>query len=303
MSRRTTAFSMGMVTASLCAAVVASQQKPFRTIGHGVRIDVLVTDRSRPVQGLRAADFEVYDMGTRQDVEAVESADHVAVALVVDTSHSVRGAAYQGVLRRAEEVIDLLQRDDRAALLTFADRVTPVVPSTADFGALRRALTATGRFGAGAVPRSTVWDAVFAGAALVAADTGRPLVVLFSDGMDNASWLGKDSVSRTLANLSIIVDFVRTPWDRGSIDEFGPGTQTPEDLPNRTGGLILDTRDSRFRDKLSGHLTLLRHTYVLTYVPRGVATDNGWHDVKVAVRGRDVAVKARPGYYANRRTS
>ncbi len=289
-----------LLASVLVVPASALRQVVVRTVGHGVRVDVLVTDGGRPVTGLQAEAFDVFDAGVLQQVDAAEVATHVAVALVLDTSLSVRVPGYDKVLAACEGLVGLLGPGDRAALLAFSDRVTVVVPLTADRGAVRRGLAAVPRFGAGFVPRSTVWDAVFAGAALVAEDPGRPLVLLISDGMDNASGLTRDGVARTLADLGISVDFVRTPWNKGSDDHFGPGPQTPETLPRRTDGVVHDVLDSKLIDRYRARLRTLGQAYVLTYIPRGVPTDNGWHELKVTVRKRGVDVKARPGYYANR---
>jgi VWFA-related protein len=48
----------------------------------------------------------------------------------------------------------------------------------------------------------------------------------------------------------------------------------------------------------------LRHQYNLFYRPEPVQTDGKFHTVQIRVRGRkDVIVRARKGYYANRLTS
>jgi hypothetical protein len=77
----------------------------------------------------------------------------------------------------------------------------------------------------------------------------------------------------------------------------------PEEFIEATGGVASDiTRSSVVRD-FGNRLEQLRRTYVLTYTPTGVKTDDGWHNVKVAVRGRRVNIKARPGYFTEVRRS
>lgn len=275
-------------------------QKPFRSVSHGVRIDVLASDSGRPVAGLTAADFELTDAGVPQQVDSAVIAGHVAVSLVLDTSLSVRLPAYEKTLTTCTELLQLLQPADRVGMVTFSDRVTVVVPPTGDLKLVRQGLDAARRFGAGAVPRSTVWDAVFAGASLVAEGSGRPLVLLVSDGMDNASSLSKETLAQTLSRLTISVDMMKVPWDLGSHDAFGPGRQVPEEFIEATGGVASDITKSNVVRDFGNRLETLRRTYLLTYTPTGVKTDDGWHSVKVSVRGRRVNIKARPGYFANR---
>ena len=275
-------------------------QKPFRSVSHGVRIDVLVSDGGRPVEGLSAADFELTDAGVSQQVDSAVMAGRVAISLVLDTSLSVRVPAYEKTLTTCAELLKLLQPADRIGLITFSDRVTVVVPPTGDLDLVRRGLDSARRFGAGAVPRSTVWDAVFAGASLVAEGSGRPLVLLVSDGMDNASGLAKETLAQTLSRLAISVDLMKVPWDLGSADAFGPGRQVPEEFIEATGGVATDITKSSVARDFGNRLETLRRAYLLTYTPTGVKTDDGWHNVKVSVRGRRVNIKARPGYFANR---
>jgi hypothetical protein len=146
----------------------------------------------------------------------------------------------------------------------------------------------------GLMPQSSVWDGTFVAASLVARDSGRALVVVISDGIDDASWLSRAQTSRMLGDLGIAVDLVQTPWRR-----FHAGVAVPEALPKATGGVVYKTDDPKLEQKFKARLDYLRQSYVLTYEPKGVGTNDGWHDVVVKVKGRKVSVKARPGYYAS----
>jgi hypothetical protein len=50
------------------------------------------------------------------------------------------------------------------------------------------------------------------------------------------------------------------------------------------------------RELFGKALEELRARYLLTYYPGGVARD-GWHDVKVTLKGARGDVTARPGYF------
>jgi VWFA-related protein len=332
-----TPLRRGVVTVALAALAGLStraQQAPtLRATTYGVRIDALVSDAAgRPLTGLHADDFDVLDQGIPQYLDAAEAAGHVAVALAIDTSLSMRDVSmttvtgtpgldahhrgfFPAIVHACDTLLRALRPGDRAALIAVTDRVVPLVPLTQDAGALRRGLVRVqvvppravplftdGRGTItfehetdGLMPQSNVWDATLAAAALVARDRGRPLVVLASDGIDDASWLSRAQVARALTNLGIAVDFVQTPSRR-----WHTGIAVPEALPKATGGTWYKTDDSKLAAKFSERLEYLRQSYVLTYEPRGVGTNDGWHDVVVKVKGRNATVKARPGYYANR---
>src|SRR3982750_3594700 len=71
------------------ALLLAHAQEPtFSTRREIVRVDALVTDRSRPVRDLRAADFEILDSGVPQQVEFVRF-DQLPLALVLALDGSV----------------------------------------------------------------------------------------------------------------------------------------------------------------------------------------------------------------------
>lgn len=292
-----------LVGVAVFATANAPPQVVSRVRVDGVRVGVQATQNGKPLRGLTAADFDVLDNGVAQQVDSVEDARHLAVAIALDTSPSV-SPKRETLLKVCSTVVQSLEPDDRTAFLTFADRLTLVAPLTKDLATVGEAVSRPPTQPTGVVPRSTVWDAVFAAASLVARSEERPMVILLSDGMDNASWLEKKSIIDTLRGSGINVDFVRVPTRRDEAnDAFGPGRQTPEDVADGTAGVTYNASDSRLADKLRARFKQLREEYVLTYVPRGVRTDDGWHTLKVRVRRPGVKVQARPGYLANRATS
>jgi hypothetical protein len=103
-----------LVIALMACATIAAQSKPtFRSGADAVRVDVLVTDRNRPIAGLTTADFELRDNNVPQTIEAVAIEDvPVSLMLVLDTSSSVEAS-------RCERA----RPGDRVALLTFAQEI------------------------------------------------------------------------------------------------------------------------------------------------------------------------------------
>jgi hypothetical protein len=180
----------------------------------------------------------------------------VTVMLVLDTSLSVRGPEFDSVGRAALALLDLLKDGDRAGLVTFSDRIRVHSPATPDIAMVRQRLGDALARGAGLLPRSVVWDAVMAGAA-AGPGTGSPWIVLFSDGLDNASWLAQDAVARTLASAGITVDFVRVPQTR-TLDQQEPGRQQPGDLAVATGGRTYSLTDRDLGRALQKRLDMRR---------------------------------------------
>ena len=291
-------------------SIGALAQQPIRVDVDAVRLDVLVTDGSRPVGGLAADDFELRDSGVLQRIGAVSFEDvPLSVTLALDASASVRGQALDHLKQAATAVAGLLKGGDRAALLTFSEEVDLRSGWSADRQALARAIALTSASGS-----TALHDAAYAALTLKDPQSGRALVLLFSDGDDTASWLP----GRTVIDLARRGDAVvysvglRTPGvpKLGYLADFRTGLQPgiPRVLPaeltkpfltalaEETGGQYLDTdRPDRLRDAFVQIVAEFRSRYLLTYTPTGVAA-GGWHPLDVKVRKRNVTVVARRGY-------
>ena len=105
---------------------LASQMKAFSSGALGVRVDVLVTDGSKPVAGLTASDFELRDNGVVQTIDVLDaSAVPVNAVLALDTSARTAGQRQKDSIAAGEALLDGLKADDRAALTTFSHAVFP----------------------------------------------------------------------------------------------------------------------------------------------------------------------------------
>jgi VWFA-related protein len=269
----------------LLSSVAVAQGPTFSARTELVRVDVLVTTDGQPVTGLEPGDFEVLDNGVPQAAELVafENAP-LNVALALDMSRSVRGLKLIQLRAAARMVIGSLTDRDRAALLSFASTVFSRVPLTADAARLIGGLNEPPDTG-----DTALVDASYAAILLSEADSGRPLVVIFSDGIDTASFLRADSVLETARRSDAVVYAVST----GSAQ---PGSFLDQ-LCARTGGRLIDaTSIEDFRQTFLGLLNEFRHRYLLSYTPTGV-DQLGWHDLEVRVKNRRVTVRARPGYF------
>jgi Ca-activated chloride channel homolog len=275
-----------------CATAPASgrQAPTFSSRIEAVRVDVLVTDRGRPVRGLKAEDFEVIDNGVRQQVDlaAFESIP-LNVVLALDVSASMAGGPLEQLKAAGRAVVDGLTRDDRAALITFSHVVRLRLPLTADRAAVRTALEASWAGG-----ETALVDAAAAAVILGESDVGRGLVVLFSDGVDTSSWLGPSSVLQSARRADAVVYGVSSQGV-GAVPKF------LDDLCDATGGRLLKVESPEaLTATLLQVLREFRERYVISYTPRGVARD-GWHALQVRVKNRSVTTRARPGYLAEQR--
>lgn len=175
-----TALSVGLTF----FAVASAQRTSFKSGVMAVRIDVLVSDDGRPVTGLTSTNFEVRDNGVVQDALCIEDRNGVDVGLVLDTSGSVAGDRLRELTDAATILLQGLHPGDRAMVLSFNQDVRLLCPMTDDAAMARRAIG--GLNGSGT---TALHDALCAAAFALRQDARRSLMLVFSDGLDNSSWL------------------------------------------------------------------------------------------------------------------
>ncbi len=282
----------------------------YRVAVDGVRVDVLVTEGKRAVRGLTASDFELRDRGVVQVIDSVSFEDvPLSVMLVLDTSSSVRGTPLTHLKQAASGVVDRLLPGDRAALMTFNGAVSLDCDWTSD---RRRLQDAIDRVDAGGA--TALHDAAYAALMLRDPSPGRPLVLVFSDAADTASWLPGARVIELAQRHDAVMYAVtlRGPDTRplGYLADFTSGVQARlenvagaafrepfvERLAAESGGSVLSAEGSGgLRDTFEKIVAEFRSRYVLTYTPRRVEA-SGWHPLQVTIKGRSGRVTARRGY-------
>jgi len=273
------------IAVALGASVVAAAQQPtFSSRLEAVRVDALVSEGGQPVRGLRPEDFVVLDNGIPQTVDLASFETlPVNVILALDHSKSVTGDRLAQLQDAAGTVLRALAPRDQAALVTFSHRVALPQALTHDSREVVAAVEAAQPGG-----ETALFDAVYAGLLAGVNDPSRNLVLVFSDGVDTASWLSAAQIIET-AKRSDAVVYALSPKDAGSAPFL-------RDLTAQTGGSAFEV-DS-LQQLSSRFVTILeefRHRYLLSYSPKGVSA-SGWHRLEVRVKNRRAAVKARPGY-------
>ena len=123
----------GRVAAFLALATnvtaARTQQPTFTSRVESVRVDVEVTRNGRPVDGLTADDFEVFDNDALQAIELVTPGSvPLAVVLALDTSGSLRPAQRAALQAACARVATQITGSDRVALLTFTQQVRLRMP-------------------------------------------------------------------------------------------------------------------------------------------------------------------------------
>jgi VWFA-related protein len=275
----------GMTVAALLAAtaIVRTQDATFSSRIEAVRVDVLVAENGQPVRGLGPADFEIRDNGVLQQIDLVSFEQiPLDVVLALDMSDSVGGDRLERLRTAAGAILTGLKTEDQSALVIFSHAIRLGAPLSGDVSKVRDALLRARGEG-----RTSLIDGVYSGIQVGESDAGRALLIVFSDGLDTASWLPADKVLDA-AKRSDVVAYavaVRSP----AKPEF------LRDVTSLTGGRLFEVEKTEKLDAIfTGILQEFRQRYLVSYTPRGV-TKEGWHKLDVRVK-RGGTVKARPGY-------
>jgi Ca-activated chloride channel homolog len=268
----------------VCGTLVRADQANFSAKTEHVRVDVLATERGRPILGLKPEDFEIVDNGVPQRTQ-LASFEQIPlnVIVVLDMSTSVAGEKLDHLRAASGAVLERLQKADQAALITFSHGVQVGAPLTGEFGRVQQALEQVEPGG-----DTALVDATYAGMMVAESDVGRALQIVFSDGVDTASWLTPDLVLDAAKRSDAVVYSVSTSGKPSFLKE----------LSELTGGSLFEIDSTKnLSNVFLSVLEEFRHRYLVSYAPEGVAR-NGWHKLEVRVRGRSATVKARPGYLA-----
>jgi VWFA-related protein len=285
---RRLAAALGLSLLVGAVLTVDAQQPVFSTRVEAVRVDVLVTDRGRVLQGLRREDFEIRDEGVLQEVDLVQLEKlPVNVILGLDVSESVNGERLEHLQSAGDSLLARLTEGDRAALLTFSHAVRLRQELTGDVPLLREAL-------ANVVPsgQTSLVDGTYGAIALSGSDVGRSLLIVFSDGVDTASFLSPDVVLQSARRSEAVVYGVamRSRIEPTFLKKLG----------ELTGGAVLEIDSTKnLSQTFLRILEEFRQRYLLSFSPRGVPT-TGWHRLEVRVKGRRATVNSRAGYQAGR---
>ena len=272
-----------LIGASVVAATAAlnAQDIVFSSKVEAVRVDVLVTDRDKggAVLGLKPSDFELRDNGVLQQVDLVSFEQiPLNVVLALDMSESVSGNRLEQLREASSGLLGGLTRDDQAGLITFTQRVVLGSKLTNDLAKIREAMTPLNDVG-----DTSIIDATYAAMMLGESDVGRGLVIVFSDGLDTASWLTADLVLNTAKRSDVVVYSV--------VVRGGAAPRFLRDLSAFSGGSLFEIESTQNLNALFVRiLDEFRHRYLVSYTPRNVSK-KGWHRLEVLVTGRKTTAR------------
>jgi Ca-activated chloride channel homolog len=265
-----------------------------------VRLAAVVRDqKGRFVRDLGAGDFEVFDNGRVRSIEDFrQDIAGLSVALLFDVSGSMEGQLAHA-RDAASTLLGLLDpARDEAAIFRFDTRLEEAVPFTLGLRELPASMSTVVPFGA-----TSLFDAVARTAERVTSGEGRRhAVVVFTDGLDNASRLTAAQVSGIASSIDVpvyVVGIVSGLDDPSSDTATATALKSPlagelANLASWTGGAAWVASAAPQRNYVVRQIVdELRHQYLIAIESGAEA---GWHPLVVKLRNRNLTAHARSGY-------
>jgi VWFA-related protein len=271
-----------------------------------VNVPFSVTDRQgRFVPGLTIKDFMVQEDGRRQEIRnfARENQLPVTLALLIDTSPSVRPVFDEEKVTAKAFLESILRTEDLALVIGFDRMVTLVQDYTDSINLLSRAIDEL-EIGGG----TSVYDAVYLASRELQSEAGRKAIVLISDGGDTTSKVQFNEALRAAHQGDAIIYAISNSVPSGGFPfrrnrGMGGDIGTLRKFSNETGGttFVVDDENSfsRVFDQIAREL---RSQYSLGYLSTNSARDGKFRQIKIIPRNSSYTVRARNGYYAARGT-
>ena len=240
-----------------------------------VLLPVLVFDRKgRFVDGLAKKDFRVNAGGINVDLDTFERDDEApaSFAFLVDTSGSMKLAKKLEAAKTAiRHILDGRRPGDDFALFAFAEDEVSVVSEFSPNPS--RIVAALDKLEAGG--RTALFDAVAATPSrMLAGKNGKRAILLFTDGVDNASKLSADEMATILQQVSIPVYAVG--MKNASFDRLTDSERKDLALDNlkllayTSGGqLFLASGEEDLRPIAAKINSEVRKQYLLGFAPSG----------------------------------
>ena len=265
-----------------------------------VALNATVLEGNKLVPDLKKENFEVFEDGTKQTILSFQHTDlPVSIAMVVDNSGSM-SRKRPSVNKSALDLIEASNPQDEAFVVNFSDEAFIDQEFTSDVNKLRDGLGHIESRGG-----TALYDAVVASADKLAEDAKRPkqVLILITDGEDNASTLNLEQTIRRVQQLSgpVIYSIGLLFGDEMSHGEVRHAQRALEMLSTETGGIAFFPRSIEQIDQIAAEVARdIRNQYTIGYRSTKPTTEPGFRRVQVKAEAKGMSkltVRTRTGYF------
>jgi VWFA-related protein len=291
--------------AALVAAVVirAQQDAPmvFRTDTRVVVCNTTVVDKNgHLVTDLNRDNFTVYENGVRQNISDFKHEDvPVSLGLIIDNSGSMR-TKRAGVEAASLALVRDSNPDDEVFVVNFNDEPFLDLPNKKNFTnniqEMEEALTRIDSKG-GTAMRDAIRTSI--DHLLENANRDKKVLVLVTDGVDNASMIPQDKLIKAAQQSGVLIYAVGLLEDEDRSDA-GKAKRELTALAEATGGEVYFPKEVSEVEPIA-HVVAhdIRNQYTISYTPSNNVMDGTFRQIKIAVNPPGhLTVRTRSGYYA-----
>lgn len=259
----------------------------------------VIDEKGQPVEGLTQNDFRVWEDSVPQRISSFRHQDlPVSMGFLIDNSGSMRDK--RSIVNRA--AMDLLRdsnRQDTAFIVNFSDRAYLDQGFTSDLVALNRGLSHYESQGT-----TAMYDAVAASADELAkfSKFQKQVLLIVSDGADNASRLSREQAIRRVQDLAGPVVYsigLLFDSDQRESQRAHDALQT---LSDDTGGIAYFPRSMDDVTRIASQVAAdIRNQYSVGYHSSKSDNLGGYRVVHVEAyspKYGKLTVRTRRGYYA-----
>jgi len=256
-----------------------------------------IDNSGHPVQGLTANNLMVLENKEPQDIEYFTALGKTSdvpltIALLIDTSGSVKDKLEDEKATAAEFFKEILRPNkDLALILQFDSYVNLVQDFTQSQQDLLKAL---GSLKAG--NQTALYDAIFlASEEKLKSEIGRKVIVVITDGVDNASKVKKEEAIEAAQKSNALIYGIGVhsdyePYDFGVLKKF----------TEETGGAFFSPR-AKFSEIQAAFKAIgeeIQGQYSLAYTSTDTRKDGSYRKIELRCKINGVRIRARKGYYA-----
>jgi Ca-activated chloride channel homolog len=291
--------AMALLGAGLMGSAALAAQSPYKSGIDVVSFTVTAIDRGIPVGDLAADDFDVREDGVPQKLVyfspgADDSEVPLHIGLLFDTSQSME----QDLSFSRSAAIRFLNKFPKAvdfSLIDFDTEVRAARFSQAEFPRLVERIRTRAAKGF-----TALYDAlsVYLGGAFD--QSGRKVLVLFTDGGDTASSRSWSETVRILRTSDVTVYPIGFMAHQSLSSRFNQQSRLNE-MANLTGGQAFFPDAIKQVDGLYTKIADEMHAqYSLGYVSSNTRRDGAWRKVVVRVTrpSSRLSIRTREGYFA-----
>lgn len=269
-----------------------------------VILNATVLQGTQLIQTLKKENFQVFEDGVKQNIISFQHTDlPVSIALVVDNSGSM-SKKRPAVNKATLDLVEASNPQDEAFVVNFSDEAYIDQDFTSNVAKLRDGLSHIESRGG-----TALYDAVVASADKLVADAKRPkqVLVIITDGEDNASTLTLDQTIRRVQELSgpVIYCVGLLFGDEMSRAEVRHARRALELLSSETGGIAFFPKSIEQVDEIAAEVARdIRSQYTIGYHSSKPSSEPGFRHVQVTAESQGsgkLTVRTRTGYFPSTR--